>query len=803
MMLFECFTFALSLLLLQSYTVQYKDLVLLDTPVNVPVIGNIKQVTLSAITLPKTFTASYTTDALSVDLPDSCLSVSLKVLTKVRLNARVELCGKGHFNRTTSGSTPGNLSECYTTGFVPNEQCSLKVVIKQCPTSLTCIVLYTVNLCDYIPSVVNSSFPPPQYPALADGASPLESWLLVAAPNSIINAIGEVGPVTVSSDLLDTAMRLDFGLKMGVTIHEEYHSNDLIASISNRLFGFVNLKNLLQLIPVAVADMYSAAVVKDGPIGGTVSISAAIPPGLALQLDTIISNLMCDAEGVRCSFPIDDINLGNLRVVGLADFDFLIAAQSSSILGVTNTQIHNILQKVCSGEDGTCTFAVSDQRPNMHPPTAALVCLPLFFIIATVAIVCFNVFRQRRNPHFGRDGMPITAKRIILEDSLLCLFIGFTFSCFLCSNLTSAVTVKAGSAIHMYSFSLANTVSDLWHSGLKALAVFVVVFSGIYPYLKLLTIALFTVVFQRPDALALRIIDNIGRFSFIDTFVMLIFVTGLEIPDVADVHVLPSFFVFMAATICSIILGNVATHVWRCGTTVRRNVTSRPSTLEEVGAHDPIGDGNEGVKGTPTETEVVKSASPVSSNWFTRFLQRIWLPVAIPCGLLVVGLTLPGWILPCIQYEVEGLASIVAGPPRRFSLFQLSIAPDWACFIVTVVISLLAPVAFSCFFGAMDLASSWSACDVFLLACIAGLLQLNQFVQFIIGDMPGIYSATAHLQWPLIPMFLGVVIVWGLMAAYFFNVRTFCHRKNWTVKGPKDKMEISCETPESQPITVH
>lgn len=49
-------------------------------------------------------------------------------------------------------------------------------------------------------------------------------------------------------------------------------------------------------------------------------------------------------------------------------------------------------------------------------------------------------------------------------------------------------------------------------------------------------------------------------------------VSGLQIKNVADVHILPSFYVFLLGTVGSIILGNIATCQWRKKTSLRKEI---------------------------------------------------------------------------------------------------------------------------------------------------------------------------------------------------------------------------------------
>lgn len=115
-----------------------------------------------------------------------------------------------------------------------------------------------------------------------------------------------------------------------------------------------------------------------------------------------------------------------------------------------------------------------------------------------------------------------------------------------------------------------NTVHDLWFGGLKPLSVLVMLFSGIYPYFKLFCMLLCTVILHCPDSRILKIIDLMGKYSFIDIFVMLIMVSGMCVDNIATIIMRPSFFLFVAATTASIIAGNYGVDLWRIKTSIRR-----------------------------------------------------------------------------------------------------------------------------------------------------------------------------------------------------------------------------------------
>lgn len=70
-----------------------------------------------------------------------------------------------------------------------------------------------------------------------------------------------------------------------------------------------------------------------------------------------------------------------------------------------------------------------------------------------------------------------------------------------------------------------------------------------------------TVVLHCPDSRTLKIIDSLGKYSYIDTFVMVILISGMCVDNIATVKMQPSFFLFVVATTTSIIAGNYGVHL--------------------------------------------------------------------------------------------------------------------------------------------------------------------------------------------------------------------------------------------------
>lgn len=328
-----------------------------------------------------------------------------------------------------------------------------------------------------------------------------------------------------------------------------------------------------------------------------------------------------------------------------------------------------------------------------------------------------------------------------VEDALLIAAVMLCAGAFAWSNGTTAARVIIGGEIPFYAFSLLQTVAALWGAGLRVLSVAVFLFSCVYPYVKLASILFFTVVLHRPESAVLRVIDYIGKYSFIDTFVMLIMVSGMSVEGVARVEMLPPFYVFVVATISSIAIGNYATTLWRRGDRVKMASRAEERSEEEQAAAPDA------------------QCSP-DSQW------RTWRYVALPSFAVVLLCTGLAYSFDCLEYRLGGLAPLMTAPTRAISLDDLR-AIDPLCGVVVVMTLLVAPCLYTLCYPRFQFLASWCAGDVLLLACVASLLQLNQFVQFVTGDkLEGLYSSNAVLLWPLLPLLVSSLVVWALALAH-------------------------------------
>ncbi|CAD7974141.1 unnamed protein product [Amoebophrya sp. A25] len=138
----------------------------------------------------------------------------------------------------------------------------------------------------------------------------------------------------------------------------------------------------------------------------------------------------------------------------------------------------------------------------------------------------------------------------------------------------------------IFSFTLGNSVSDMWNAKCYAFAVAILLFSGVWPYLKLFVVLIswykrplpplprgviswlrFTTV--RRERM-LEFLDASGKLGLVDSFVLVVFAASFRFVWRVDATEMGiqikyglSFFVFVFATIVSLILGHVVLFVHR------------------------------------------------------------------------------------------------------------------------------------------------------------------------------------------------------------------------------------------------
>eukprot|EP00825_Cyclidium_porcatum_P035790 TRINITY_DN3756_c0_g1_i1.p1 TRINITY_DN3756_c0_g1~~TRINITY_DN3756_c0_g1_i1.p1 ORF type:complete len:579 (-),score=75.00 TRINITY_DN3756_c0_g1_i1:135-1871(-) len=337
------------------------------------------------------------------------------------------------------------------------------------------------------------------------------------------------------------------------------------------------------------------------------------------------------------------------------------------------------------------------------------------------------------------------------------LILVINMSLFILSNATVAVQVRLKLGVGIFSedikmktFNLFSSVNDMWQAKVYPLAFLIAGFSGIWPQVKLILMLCCWLIppkhlnFKRRETL-LEILDTMGKYSLIDTYVLVMMtvsfryilnldlvVTSFSINEV--VRPQPSFYLFVVITLASLLWTHIIIHYHRL--------------VEQPVQH--FGD----------EKRSLGDIYSEKGNGVKRSMKQIMTIVIIVC----LGLLIWGSLIKSFQFVFLGAAGWALGKnnTESFSLIELGIQlphkTEWpnffwirftqACYFLfgAVVPTIYLIVLFFLWiypmrikiqklvFRCAEILNAWSALEVFQISLLASLLEIRQFAQFIIGS---------------------------------------------------------------------
>jgi hypothetical protein len=527
----------------------------------------------------------------------------------------------------------------------------------------------------------------------------------------------------------------------------DIRDNGIIQTLNNVVQGLPTIDGIAIGLTIPAANALHIDVLLKKPVSlKQPDVELYLPAGVSLSMDVVFSNFTCGA--VTCVIN-NGVAIMNMRLTGAGEVDLLVN-------NLVAKAIEAIVADVFKGAPMFLPMRLPDATVHYTPPTWIYMSGSIALITASVAVLIFAYHRHKKNRVYTASGDAVPMRTLMIGDVIIVVACCVITHMFAFGNYTSSATMVVGGNYIMYAFSLVNTVRDLWNAGVYPLSIFVALFSGIYPYFKLFVIVLYSVVLQRPQSRVLQTVDMLGKFSFIDIFMMVQMANSLAIPGIIAVNMLPSFWIFMAATIGTIMVGNYATHGWR---------------YEHTKAGDDAVDYiEEGLVSHATQ-QLLNDDGSFAARQQTDDERRLiahnhWLPqVCLPATVITfVGGAL-SLALPSLRYNISGLATLISGTSKTYSLYELftvNMFPLAACCIVVVHVM---PVLLAVTFPKVRLLAAWSSSDAFLLACVAGLLQIEQFVSFIVGPvMAKLYIVHCELLWPIYALAATLVVQWFLIA---------------------------------------
>lgn len=372
-------------------------------------------------------------------------------------------------------------------------------------------------------------------------------------------------------------------------------------------------------------------------------------------------------------------------------------------------------------------------------------------------------FHPRVAPAF-RWGLPALAVATI------CMFISSNSSVGTSVNLY--LTAGSQAVAHfpsVFDFSLISSVKDMWDGGVYALAWLIIIFSGCWPYIKLLMMlgcwyAPTSVLSTSRRQSFLEFLDAWGKWSLVDAFVMVLFLVAFKFDLAANDPKFPlvrdifaeagtsadlkvrveacfSLHLFVFATMGSLIVGCTMTSLHRYSQKIGEYSPSALATQQH---------------GRYRLCNVLRPPGFLAGKLF------VWGPIAAISSSLI--LVLVGICVDTFQFKFLGMAGFVLGPKdsvRSFSVLSLGMRVPYATlapnslpsrwlqgfFLMFSGLSVLAYHAIlivlwcaplshrlqTHFFVASQVLNAWSGLDVFVLSICVCILEIERFATYIVG----------------------------------------------------------------------
>lgn len=358
--------------------------------------------------------------------------------------------------------------------------------------------------------------------------------------------------------------------------------------------------------------------------------------------------------------------------------------------------------------------------------------------------------------------------------------------------------VEVGS---LFDFGLINTIRDMWSAGVYPLAILIAFFSGAWPYIKLILMFLSWCLPPRVLPLRireniLRVVDALGKWSLIDSYVMTLMLVAFRYhivfpvadesdpmgppPSYVDVIVdaRVGFVLFVLATMLSLVLGHVILAIHRSSQEkIINNNINKQKNINSIEDNNSEGAKKQFEKIALRSVAFKSMGANIKTDNFMQILITILLVISL--ALVCVGISIQS-----LAYDVRGLVGWLFGLmdlDRRseYSLLETgarvlsaSANPNSFTAILILVIFFATSVVFPLLhllvliflwltplslkaqrrvYVLVEVLNAWSALDVYVVSCLAALLQLRQFALWIVGDSCDFIN-------PFIEKYLGDVV---------------------------------------------
>jgi len=312
-------------------------------------------------------------------------------------------------------------------------------------------------------------------------------------------------------------------------------------------------------------------------------------------------------------------------------------------------------------------------------------------------------------------------------------------------------TVKLPS---LFDFSLGNSVQDMWDAGVYPLSILIAVFSGAWPYMKLVMMLFCWLIpvkyltVKRREYL-LMVLDALGKWSLIDSFVLTLMMVAFHF-DLApadgssqaaiEAYVEPKwgFYCFLLATMMSLTMSHIilALHNYAKGAPEINDPERLPLYAYAFRSKNKLA--RKGLTFLMVFLVVfalilVSVGSAIISFEFQfkgaleLILEYLGQPTNQPYSVITLGVGLPGSSETPNSFGVRWIQA-------TFFIFALVVP---LLYLTTLLFLWLTPMTFKMqkrVFVCTEVLNAWAALEVFVVSIIAALLEIQQFAAFIIGD---------------------------------------------------------------------
>ena len=364
---------------------------------------------------------------------------------------------------------------------------------------------------------------------------------------------------------------------------------------------------------------------------------------------------------------------------------------------------------------------------------------------------------------------------------------------FISSNTSSgasvAVVINLGDTRietgSLFDFALTNSVKDMWQAKVYPLSLLIAVFSGGWPYIK---ISLLLACWWAPRDLMgaklreriLMAVDALGKWSLIDAYVLVLLMVAfsfhlelseegqLQPPSTVDVFVNPErgFYLFILATILSLILTHVLLHYERGASVASTDTSTVAIALRDHASKRGPKDWGPLQRTSQRLEAWSRSASSIAPKGTWRDA------IVTPALVASIVLQLIGASVSTFRFTFGGLAAYaldLINPDLIESVYSLLslgaripavsdpanglIGPTaieavfYTFAFVTPLVQLV--VLFILWFMPLrlrrqyqlfvlaEILHAWSGLEVFVVSILAALLEIQQFVEFIVAPYCG------------------------------------------------------------------